>query len=148
MKTTNIGSYINRDVVFTQLNNINEYNLLSLKNSVLLVYLDAELNSKIDQFIENLINSKPLAIDLSGKYAKKMFDELIEKLSSTETNHHIMTKFDENDKILEIIEDFLFSTWPSEECFDNWKFYHIIFVGDNKNSTKFIKFIESFLDKK
>ena len=129
----NIGSYLGRQMVLGQvMRPTEETDALQLIDATILVlYGESYTGSELDrQFLVKLTLSSPLAIAVGGSGARKAFDALIDISSKAKSHDHIMTGLFEDVSIDDAIEQFLFSTWPAEERFDDWKKVAILTIGN------------------
>lgn len=95
--------------------------------------------------IKDIVNKEPLSITLSGENASFHFDYLLNFLSIVSSTKHIMTGLIDDKDIQEIVETFLISTWPSEERFDEWTSYNILFITNDLNDSSLLDKINLIL---
>jgi hypothetical protein len=131
-------SYLDREVV-VQTGTENEPALRS--STVLLVAqagIDVEL---LGAAVDALVRARPLAL-LLGLDAARVFDHLLLSLSLRPDAPHIMTSTCDG-TIEDCIATLLTATWPSDERFDDWKFYRIIPLGRDGFTAQVSAVIES-----
>ena len=146
MRFIHIGEYLDRKVKILKIKESSDIKRFSLNDSVLLLFFSVKLLSKkeLNNTLEKIISLNPLAIEVAGYNASKAFDLLLKKLSNRTTPHHIMTSVTNSTNIPTILDDLLFATWPTEESFDVWKNYSIIFLGKNNEYIRFEKEVKKF----
>jgi hypothetical protein len=150
MNGEKVGTYLSREVVIERKKQLLEWANNSMENSALLLYfeyIDKTFIQNLNSLIKKIINLEPLVIAIAGKEKDLIFDLLLQRLSEIETSHHILTKSCEDKDIKNILEDFFMSTWPTEESFDNWQKYSIVFFGKEPSYNLFKEKLKKILDK-
>lgn len=129
-----IGKYLDRNVsfVFVDLENLTPsiYSDL-ISKSVVLLYFEKS-NNKVFDFINSIIKYDPLSVTVSGVDCNIYFDFLLESLSKHNCKNNIMTKVCNENDLNSVLEDMLYSSWPSEEYFNKWSSYLVYVVGGNR----------------
>lgn len=126
-----LGEYLGREVRIARFSEC--LTLDQLDDSLVLVVFGDEFVSdeKGYRLLDSLAQRQPLAITVCGAGARKAFDLLIAILSDGRELKQIMTKYFDGEQIESAVEDFLHSTWPSEDRFGEWSKYAIVIVGNS-----------------
>src|SRR5947209_357467 len=134
MKTWQIiGSYLRRGVEFLGIGSFANFQVSPSTSQSLVMVLFQEKNIKLEHltsFLDVLSGSLPLAIAVSGPDSRAVFDYMLRLLGSKSLGAHIMTKLCDEGNVSDALNCFFWSTWPSEERFDEWKNYSVVAVGD------------------
>lgn len=134
---TTVGAYLDRKVLLANLADLpgTGDNLQLSDATVLVLYSKVYAGSDADKnWLRALVSSQPLAIAVAGAGARRAFDDLIELLSTPEPGEHTMTGVFDTADVKETISGFLYSTWPAEERFDNWKKLAVLVVGHDDDT--------------
>ena len=148
MKWDKVGSFCSRDVLTARLEELNLITgIETLCDSTLLVVLKSEVStaSTLESLFRCLAEANPLVISLLGKNAGVAFGILLEVLSHPIAKDHIMTKICYGETFQEGLEDFLESSWPTEERHDNWTFCRILVVDNEENYCFFVHQLKKML---
>src|SRR5262245_27607010 len=133
MNWDQIGSYCGRIVAIAQLDPFSTRRIAcDLSDSTLLVVLkmDVALQLNIDGLLRGLASGNPLSIALFGTGAGAAFDTLLRVLSQFPSQGHIMSQLCHGETLQAGLDDFLCSSWPSQERHDNWRMHRVLIVGD------------------
>jgi hypothetical protein len=131
MNWEQVGTYCGRAVWIARLEESDAASGIgSLCDSTLLVVLKAGAVSGAggEALFRSLAVAQPLSICLFGAAADAAFDTLLGVLSRFSSDGHIMTKLCHGETFQESLDDFLGSSWPSEDRHDNWTHCRIVVV--------------------
>jgi hypothetical protein len=96
--------------------------------------------SDFQRCLEDIAKQSPLAILVAGHNAEPAFDLLLHWLDQNQGQQHVMTKIYKGRDLSELAHEFLASTWPSEDRFDEWQNYTLVSHGSNDlDYSEFIK---------
>ncbi|PIR55486.1 hypothetical protein COU74_00935 [Candidatus Peregrinibacteria bacterium CG10_big_fil_rev_8_21_14_0_10_36_19] len=141
-----LGRYLNREIHIAN-SDIGEINKIledDINKSVILIFIGKIKKSEsVVNLFKQVIKYNPLAIRISGENSFDNFNQLLDIDMSK--NRHIMTYVTKEKKITKCIEDFIFSTWPSEEYFIEWKNLCILTLNDNESYLKIVKYFKQKL---
>jgi hypothetical protein len=133
MNWEQVGSYCGRAVLISRFEESEICDGFGgLSDSILLVVLKAGAvpGTNYEALFRALAVARPLSICLFGTDAEEAFGALLEVLSYPMAKDHIMTKICHGEIFREGLDDFLESSWPSEERHDNWTSCRILVIGN------------------
>lgn len=133
MNGEQVGTYCGRAVLVSRLEGSEMCDGFGgLSDSMLLVAAKAGAvpGMNYDTLFRALAVARPLSICLFGTDAETAFGTLLEVLSHQIASDHIMTKICHGETFREGLDDFLESSWPSEERHDNWTTCRILVIGN------------------
>ncbi|BDA77816.1 hypothetical protein LPTSP3_g07460 [Leptospira kobayashii] len=142
-KLINIGNYLDREVLFLRVNSLQDLESHEkYSDSMVALFLGQPLNAKnISAILNSLVKKSPLGI-LIIEEKDQIFDNLLEILSVSNTEKHIMTASGNYDNWLDV---FFLGTFPSEDRSNEWKSYLVVeyFVDDEDSilTKEIIKYI-------
>lgn len=126
-----IGKYLDRtlDVIYlVQKEDLLEYSdVIGISTTVLIASKDVEQFYDFRNFWEVLVRCAPMAISVGGGNASDLYNQLLEVLSMPESPNDIVSTYFEDADIDGCIASFLFSLFPIESRFQEWK-SHLILV--------------------
>lgn len=126
-----IGEFLGRRVRLASLSSLHDFKVDGeASSSLFLVHFGAQPPTSVDlvRVLSTLIRASPVGVAISGAGSSHAFDILLRSLQQTATVGHVMTKRCPQEKIEDVVGDFLTATWPAEECFDRWTSYTIVAV--------------------
>lgn len=146
-KWEKIGEHLNIPVYISLLEKLDDIKKENFSSSTVLLYFgnDNFDVSQVDDFFNNLLETVPLAVHFAGKNSDKYFGLIFNNKILNENKKHTMTYVTEENKVNEWMSDFLYSSWPSEDRFDEWKDHRIIVIGNSALYSKLCKKIPEFL---
>lgn len=77
---------------------------------------------------EQIVQRKPLAMFFTGTEAEALFGCLLTALSVPASPLPMMTNFSAGE-LADAVDEFLSSTWPPDERWDEWQGYLLVSVG-------------------
>lgn len=126
------GDYLDKSIYILPpilMENLREEDFSS--SALLLYFTDNQFSDfELDKFFNNLLKSAPLVVHIAGKNADKYLTNILNNRILNENKKHTMTYLTEEHKNIELISNFFYASWPSEERFDEWKDYKIIVIGN------------------
>jgi hypothetical protein len=131
---TTVGSYLGKQVLFMRLPKQENFSGCGqIKNYVILAILECDFTSSnfVKALLKEMIAEQPLAIALFGRDSGLAFDSLLRLLGEEDGKNHIMTYHLPESDLDGAIEDFLQTTWPSEDRHSEWESYGIILLGQS-----------------
>ena len=129
---TELPPYLDRPVTCAELTSV-EAPLDDLQSFLVLVFLARDLSvAEQESLVRTLVDARPLSVCMCGHQAEDMFDRLLQALAVPDwaLGKHIMTMFLET-SLQESLEDFFYSSFPSEDRWDEWLGYKILVFGED-----------------
>lgn len=125
-----IGSYLSRDVCAIAVDEIEGVTGLAMDKSLVLINAASANFTKETRtrLADQLVQLRPLGVFFTGSSAEAMFDCLLHALDTPGAPLSVMTNFS-SDSLSQALEEFLSSTWPSEECWEQWRGYLLVNIG-------------------
>lgn len=147
-KWEKIGKHLDIPIYISLLEKIDDIKKEDFSSSVVLLYFgnDSLDASQIDDFFNNILGTMPLAVHFAGKNSDKYFALIFDNKILNKNKKHTMTYVTEDNKTSRWMSDFFYSSWPSEDRFDEWKDHRIIVIGNSALYSKLCKKIPEFLE--
>ncbi|MBC8044067.1 MAG: hypothetical protein IAF08_11575 [Rhizobacter sp.] len=110
-----------------------------IASTVLMIFNTAAPDeTTLKSFFEKIISRMPLSVMIAGRNAEQHFDLLLHLLSTNQHEKHTMTYLGEEDELKNTLWQFLHTSYPAEERFEEWKEYLIMIVGENEESQRIL----------
>ncbi len=108
------------------LSSIDDIDADILNNSTIMIITDEIDTIKLRYKLKYILQYNILSVTIMEINKMGLFDFIIDILSKLETSIHTMTYRSHSIVLVEAIEEFLMSSFPAEERFDEWKKYYIL----------------------
>lgn len=127
-----IGSYLGRSVYLSHYN-VFLPNCVEGGRSLYLLLVSS--GYQVDRSsLETFIDMMPLGIMVGGDGMMRLFDDIIDILSSKARDLQVMTRMAGEVDLEEVLQEFFQAFWPDENRFHTWTEYHILIGGYDADS--------------
>ena len=132
-----IGHYVSRKVWCAAIERVSDFGGLDVGRMLVLLHTGGArlTDDEKRELAEQIIKSRPLATFFAGPGAEAMFDCVLHVLDTTDPPFPIMTNYSVAG-LPEAANEFLSSTWPPEERWDEWRGYLLINIGGPVNEVE------------
>lgn len=142
MKKLLSGEYAGRPVFATELHDEGAAESLDVRDSVVFVWTEFELETS--NLFETLIQGGAICIWVGGsRWANANFDLLLQSLSKSVTEGHLMSGIAGSTVVTDAVDDFLAAAIPDPETFEVWRSYDLIFFGSSVLAESVVSHISS-----